>query len=108
MSKTVNDLSKFLNYQLLHRYNQLKDFNKIMSEFLGFDVEFKDLTQETYFVDDRIGVNLLIDENDIYVDVFYIIDNDGNMVITEYNVDYENVLKDDDYKKAIKGVLDNE
>ena len=107
MSKTFNELREFLSNQALHRYNHLKDFNKIVSDFLGFEVEFEEFSKETWFIDDRIGVNLSLEnDNDVYVDVFYITDNDGNMVITEFIIDTEHALKDDDLNKKI-GVYDD-
>ena len=104
MSKTLNELREFLSNQALHRYNHLKDFNQVVSDFLGFNVEFDEMTKETWFTDDRIGVNLSLDDNEIYLDVFYIVDNDGNMVISEYSIDSEKTLTQDDYNKKIKGV----
>ena len=102
MSKTLKELKTFLDSQVLHRYNYLKDFNKVASEFLGFNVEFEELSKETLYIDDRIGVNLSLEnDNEVYIDIFYITDNDENMVITEYIIDTEYALKNDDLIKKI-------
>ena len=104
--KRLKELDEYLlnltNLKGLENRFSLLQLNDLVSDFLGFNVEFEELSKETLYIDDRIGVNLSLENgNEVYIDIFYITDNDENMVITEYTIDAEYALSLDDYNHFI-------
>ena len=101
--KTLRELKQFLKNDILYDRFTLKELNESVSEFLSFKVDFQEL--EFMGLDYRVGVNLLLDnDKDLYIDVYYLKDNYGDMFITEIGFDSDNVLNVVDYDKKIKKV----
>ena len=102
MSKTLGHLRSELENMTFERWS-LDDLNVYVSEFLGFEVEFEEMVNET--LDYRVGVNLALEDDTLaYVDIYYLNDRFENMVITEIGFDSDNMLNTVDFEKTIKGV----
>ena len=102
MSKTLNELNSELWALCVERLS-LNELNENVSKFLGFEVEFEEMGDET--LDYRVGINLVLEDDTLaYVDVHYLNDKQDNMFVTEISFDGDSALNDIDYKKTIKGV----
>ena len=86
-----NLIKQFLEQQVLHRFNSVDVFNSKLSEFVGFDIKLEKLQKETWWIDDRFGCSFTAEETDFHINVFYVLDNDKRMVITEYTLDTDPV-----------------
>jgi hypothetical protein len=98
--KTINHLIIKLNKMLSKRYEDINAIDNELTLFLGFNPRFQNATQDTSINDYRIISNMLIDSNrsqykdDLYIDIYYLLDNNGYMYITEFNIDSEHPIKD--------------
>lgn len=102
--KTVHEFIHFLKHTILYnRFFSVEEIEKNISEFLGFKVKLEKRKRGAY-VDFRLGLNLRLEDEDgpdLYLDVFYLIDNDNNFFITEISVDFEFDREDIDYDSYI-------
>jgi hypothetical protein len=104
MSKTLGHLRSELENITFKRWG-LDVLNNYVSDFLGFEVEFEEMGNET--LDYRIGINLLLNDDTLaYVDVYYLNDKQDNIFITNIGFDSDNMLNTVDFEKTIKGVQD--
>jgi hypothetical protein len=99
MGKTLRELQEFSKNYILERFSHQNDIEKVFSDFLGFEIRFEDL-QDNY-LDYGIGVNLNLVDKDLYFDIYYLIDNENNSVITEIAFDSDYVFNDSDLEKTI-------
>ena len=89
---------------ILKRFTDKDIIEEKISEFLGFKIELQTLEYDT--PDYCIGVNLDLGDRDLYFDLYYLIDNFGDLCITEinYGSNYALPLYEDLDKKII-GVI---
>ena len=100
MGKTLRELQEFSSGFILERFSHQNDIEKLFSDFLGFNIKFDDFENERN--DYRIGVNLDLVDKHLYFDVYYLLDREGNLVITEIGFDSANALLRNDLEKTIK------
>ena len=99
MNKNLQDLQEFSNNFILERFSHQNDLEKLFSDFLGFEIKFEELENERN--DYRIGVNLDLVDKLLYFDVYYLLDREDNLVITEISFDSDNALLRNDLDKTI-------
>ena len=99
MNRTLQDLQEFSNNFILERFSHQNDLEKLFSDFLGFEIKFEDFENERN--DYRIGVNLDLVDKDLYFDVYYLLDREDNLVITEISFDSDNAILWGDLNKTI-------
>jgi hypothetical protein len=99
MGKTLRELQDFSSGFILERFSHQNDIQNVFSDFLGFDIKFDDFENERN--DYRIGVNLDLVDKDLYFDIYYLLDREDNLVITEIGFDSDNALLRNDLEKTI-------
>jgi hypothetical protein len=99
MNRTLQDLQKFSSDFILERFNHQNDIEKVFSDFLGFEITFEEFENERN--DYRIGVNLDLVDKLLYFDVYYLLDREDNLVITEISFDSDNALLRNDLDKIV-------
>ena len=101
--KTLKELDKYLGDLYLdsdHNRFTLNELNKIISVFLGLDVEFDKIETETD--DFRLGLDLhLFSDKVLYVDIYYLLDSKDMLYITNHDLDSDNLLDENDYNQFI-------
>ena len=102
--KRLKELDEYLlnltNLKGLENRFSLLQLNDLVSDFLGFNVEFEKFDTETD--DFRVGLDLyLFSDKLLYVDIYYLLDNNGMLYITDYDLDSDNALSLDDYNQLI-------
>lgn len=100
--KTLRDLLDFSKKMILKRFLDKDIIEKNISEFLGFKIELQTLEYDS--PDYCIGVNLDLENKDLYFDLYYLIDKFGDLCITEINYDSDHALYEEDLDKKIIGV----
>jgi hypothetical protein len=106
MNRTLQDLQKFSSDFILERFNHQNDIEKVFSDFLGFEITFEDFENERN--DYRMGVNLDLVDKLLYFDVYYLLDREDNLVITEISFDSDNAILWDDLNKIITPLKESE
>lgn len=96
--KTLRDLEKFLNSLENTRLSKEK-LGKDIEEFLGYYIPIEKLTQQG--LDNRVGFNLILEDRDLYIDIYYLKDYEDNMFITEISIDSDQWLSKEDYDKEL-------
>jgi hypothetical protein len=103
--KTLLEFNTFLDSLVLKRFESIDNLNIFISQFLGFSVFLEDTSLPMYpSLDDKLGVNLDMGDKDLYVDIYYLKDNQDNLLITEISLDSDHALKSIDKDKKIIGV----
>lgn len=102
--KRLKELDEYLlnltNLKGLENRFSLLQLNDLVSDFLGFNVEFEKFTTETD--DFKLGLDLyLFNDKLLYVDIYYLLDNNGMLYITDYDLDSEHALNEHDYYQFI-------
>jgi hypothetical protein len=106
MNRTLQDLKEFSNDFILERFSHQNDIQKVFSNFLGFEITFEELENERN--DYRIGVNLDLIDKLLYFDVYYLLDREDNLVITEISFDSDNALLRNDLDKTVSPLKESE
>lgn len=97
--KTLKELKEYTSGLLYSRYSK-KVLEEEFSEFFGFKVEFQESTYESF--DYCMILNLDLEDKDLYLDLWYLVDRTNQMFITEFAFDSDFALNiKDDYKKII-------
>jgi len=99
MGKTLKELQEFSSGFILERFSHQNDIQNVFSDFLGFEITFDDLENERN--DYRVGVNLDLVDKLLYFDVYYLLDREDNLVITEFGFDSDNALLRNDLEKIV-------
>ena len=99
MGKTLNELMYFANDFVLERFNQQFEIENVFTDFLGFSIKFEEFENERN--DYRIGVNLDLVDKLLYFDVYYLLDREDNLVITEISFDSDNAILKNDLDKIV-------
>jgi hypothetical protein len=107
MNRTLQDLMDFTKGHdlILERFSHQNDLEKLFNDFLGFDIKFEDFENERN--DYRIGVNLDLVDKLLYFDIYYLLDREDNLVITEISFDSDNAILWDDLNKVISPLEEN-
>ena len=92
--KSKNKLEKELESRLLHkRFSSVKEVEKIVSEVVGVSIELEDTCNENILeldYDLMASVSLKNNENeDLYLDIYYLKTRCNDLYITEITVDLE-------------------
>jgi len=96
--KLLSELNEKLKDIILKRYSSKEELQKELEEFLGFKIVLEEVAP---MLDNRLISNLVSDyENgDIYVDIYYLVDREGSLVITEFTLDSEHSIPESQYQK---------
>jgi hypothetical protein len=93
----IMDVEEIIN----HRFSDKKELQEHLSKLLGFEI---DLQEKVNVDNDYCFIsNLDLGDKDLYLDLYYLIDLQGNLYITEYGFDGESRLKDNDFNSIILG-----
>ena len=100
--KTLRELKDFSKTLVLDRFFDKIIVGEKISEFLGFKIKLDTLDYE--MPDYCICENLFLEDRDLYFHIFYLIDRDDFICITEFNFDSNYTLYEEDLDKKIIGV----
>jgi hypothetical protein len=104
MKKDKISLGRFNMYIeeiIHHRFSDKKELQEEISKLLGFEINLQE--KENINTDYCLISNLDLGDKDLYLDLYYLIDLQGNLYITEYGFDGESRLKDNDFNSIILG-----
>jgi len=104
--KTLYELIDFGKNLILYRFKNVKGLEKEISSFLGFKINLHEL--DNGGLDFDFGVNLGLDNKDLYFDLYYLLDKYQQLVITEFRIDSDDNLTENDYDKIIKPLKESE
>ena len=99
--KTLKELKAFAVGYVYSRYPK-KELDEQFSAFFGFKVEFEESTYESF--DYCMILNLDLEDKDLYLDLWYLVDRTDQMFITEISFDSDYILNMKDDNKKIIGV----
>jgi hypothetical protein len=104
VKRTLADFNKFLSKLLHSRYNNKDDLEMILSNYFGFGVHLNLSYQEQN--DYRLLTNFSLgkESKDLYLDLYYILDRQEQLYLTEYSLDGEHALSENDNRLVIVGV----
>ena len=104
VKKTLADFNKFLSKLLHSRYNNKDDLEIVLSNYFGFGVHLNLSYQEQN--DYRLLTNFSLgkEAKDLYLDLYYILDRQEQLYLTEYSLDGEHALSESDNQLVIVGV----
>jgi hypothetical protein len=102
--KTLLELGNYLSKLLHTRYENLNQLQEKISNYLGFNVDFEKSTFTD--IDYRIITNLWLGKKEklLYLDLYYIFDNNNNMYITEFAFDGDYALNKNDLNLIVYGL----
>jgi hypothetical protein len=100
--KTLRELKEFMKPYILERFINESSLQNDLSQFLGFEIELQKLEYDS--LDYCMGVNLDLGDKDLYFDIYYLIDRQDFICITDFIFDSDNCLNSLDDDKKITGV----
>jgi hypothetical protein len=104
MKTNKQTLGQFISYIRKienHRFENKQQLQKEMSQVLGFKVKLQN--KQNSETDYCLICNLIVGDNEVYFDIYYIKDNLKQLYITEYGIDSEHSLSDSDYELFVSG-----
>lgn len=99
---TFREFENYIKDEFLYnRFNSLYTVKETMSAITGVEYQWDDLgyKKSALTADSRIICNMIIDNDDygvLYVDLYYLKDNYGDMFITDFMVTSDYVINLDD------------
>ena len=104
VKRTLADFKKLLSKLRYSRYNNKDDLEIILSNYFGFGVHLNLSYQEQN--DYRLLTNFSLgkEAKDLYLDLYYILDRQEQLYLTEYSLDGEHALSESDNQLVIVGV----
>lgn len=98
---TLETFNMYVEEIIHHRFIDKKELQRYLSNFLGFELDLQE--KENINNDYCFISNLDLGNKDLYLDIYYLIDLQGDLYITEYGFDGESRLKDNDFNSIILG-----
>ena len=86
---TLEHFRSFLKGLVLTRIESVEKLEKDLSHCLGFKIV---LEEATPILDYRFIINLDLEDKDLYVDIYYLLDSKNNLFITEFSLDSDHAL----------------
>jgi hypothetical protein len=104
VKRTLSDFKKFLSKLPQFRYDNKDDLEMILSNYFGFGVHLHLSYQEQ--TDYRLLTNFSLgkEAKDLYLDLYYILDRQEQLYLTEYSLDGEHALSESDNELVIVGL----
>jgi hypothetical protein len=95
---TLATFNMYVEEIIHHRFSDKKELQEHLSKLLGFEI---DLQERVNIDNDYCFIsNLDLGNKDLYLDLYYLIDLQGNLYMTEYGFDGESRL---DFNSIILG-----
>jgi hypothetical protein len=89
--KTLKEFYTFLQETTYSRFDNIQDLQSHFKSFLGVEI-YLELSSDDYG-DYKLIANLTLNnDRDLYLDLYYILDRQNQLYITEFNLDGEHAL----------------
>ena len=93
MKRTLKQFTDFLENLLHDRFQDIQQINNNIGNFLGFNISLELRAQDNTDFQLLANFSLGKEKLDLYLDLYYILDRQKNIYITEYGLDGENPLE---------------
>jgi hypothetical protein len=104
MKKTLKQFTDFLENLLHDRFEDIQQINNNVVNFLGFNISFELKAQDNNDFQLLANFSLGKEKLDLYLDLYYILDRQEQLYLTEYSLDGEHPLSESDNQLVIVGV----